>query len=176
MKFTTMFGAAVVVAALATPASAAVVFDLSNVHLVDGGKLTGTLTTSDDLSTLLDFSITSTANSSIFGNFAGQTYTLGDATFAAWNPSLGFSSLFLGSLASLNLFVASPLTPTGASLAFTTSEVVWGTGARWVVSGELVAQQPGLVPEAQTWAMMIAGFGLVGLGMRHRRGIALVTR
>ena len=30
----------------------------------------------------------------------------------------------------------------------------------------------GAVPEASTWAMLIAGFGLVGVSMRRRRAIA----
>lgn len=169
MKFNMMFCAALAVAAFSAPASAAVVFNLSNVHLVDGGQLTGTVTTSDDLSTLLDFSIVSTPKSSVHGNFAGATYTLADATYTSWNPALGLSALFLQSLSTLSLYVADPLSATGASLAAASNEVVWGKGTRWAVSGELVAQQqPGLVPEAATWAMMLAGFGLVGLSMRRR--------
>jgi hypothetical protein len=31
------------------------------------------------------------------------------------------------------------------------------------------------VPEADTWAMLIAGFGLVGLSMRRSKRIATVT-
>lgn len=169
MKFKMMVGAALAVAALSGPASAAVVFDLSNVHLVDGGQLTGTLTTSDDLSTLIGFSIVSTANTSAYGNFTGHTYTLADASYASWNPALGLSGLFLQSLSFLSLYTTAPLSATGASLATASSEVVWGGGARWVVSGELVAQeQPGLVPEVATWAMMLAGFGFVGLALRRR--------
>jgi hypothetical protein len=38
----------------------------------------------------------------------------------------------------------------------------------WVVRGE---QGPGGVPEAATWAMMIAGFGMVGAAMRRRTAL-----
>jgi hypothetical protein len=34
---------------------------------------------------------------------------------------------------------------------------------------------PGAVPESSTWAMMIAGFGAVGMGMRRRRASAKVS-
>ncbi len=38
----------------------------------------------------------------------------------------------------------------------------------WVVRGQ---QEPGGVPEAATWAMMIAGFGMVGAAMRRRTAL-----
>ena len=174
---TMLYGAALAAAlaaaaTMSSPASAAVVFNLSNVYLVDGGQLTGTLTTSDDLSTLVGFSITSTSNNSFFGNFIGQSYTLGNAAYAFWNPAQGLSSLSLTPLANLNLFFTSPLTATGATLAFASSEsqFVQGGGVRWAVSGELIAGQPGIVPEPAVWALMVTGFGLVGLGIRRRAG------
>lgn len=178
MKFSMVFGAALAAVTLSAPASAVVVFDLSNVQLVDGGQLTGTLTTSDDLSTLLDFSITSTSNSSVYGTFVGITYTLGDAWVSTWNPAQGLVAQFLTPLAQLNLFVASPLTALGAPLAITTSEtqIVGGGGTRWATSGELVAQQSAIVPEPAAWAMMIAGFGLVGVGLRRRSASGLQSR
>lgn len=177
MKSTMAFGAALAAALLSAPASAAVVFDLSNVYLVDGGQLTGTLTTSDDLSTLLGFSFTSTSNSSGYGSFTGRNYTLGDSLLAFWNPSVGLSSLFLGPLANVNLFFSAPLTLAGTSLAPSSSEtqIVSGGGSRWATSGELVAQQPDVVPEPASWALMVAGFGLVGIGLRRSAGLSRIV-
>jgi len=50
----------------------------------------------------------------------------------------------------------------GASTTFTT-RTIFGTGAAADVD------LPGAVPEPATWGMMLAGFGLVGAGMRSRR-------
>lgn len=171
MKFGLILGAAAAATLLSAPAAAVVVFDLNNVTLVDGGTLTGSLTVSDDLSTLLDFSITSSSNAGWpYGNYVGRTYSFADTTFYSWNAAQGLLADFGGPSARVNIFVASPLTASGALLAVTTSETqsVTGGGTRYAISGELVAQQPGLVPEPATWAMLITGFGLVGASMRRR--------
>jgi hypothetical protein len=172
MKFGLVLGAAVAAATMSAPAAAVVVFDLNNVTLVDGGTLTGSLTVSDDLSTLVGFSITSSSNSGWpYGNYVGRTYSYADATLISWNSAQGLLADFVGAPARLNIFFAAPLTSTGAVLANTASETqsVVGGGTRYAVSGELVlAQQPGIVPEPATWAMLIVGFGLVGASMRRR--------
>nr|WP_255696745.1 PEPxxWA-CTERM sorting domain-containing protein [Sandaracinobacteroides sayramensis] len=41
---------------------------------------------------------------------------------------------------------------------------------RFAQVGDIVV--PGGVPEAATWALMIAGFGLVGVASRRRRALA----
>ncbi len=150
---------------MAAPASAAVVFNLNNVTLVDGGTLSGSFTTSDDLATLIGFSITSSTNNGWpYGNFTGTTYTLGNATSLFWNATQGLSATF--PKAKLNLFFNSPLTSTGTALNQTTSETQKGYN-RYLTSGS-VSAVAGAVPEPATWAMMIAGFGLVGAAMRRR--------
>ncbi|WEK41727.1 MAG: PEPxxWA-CTERM sorting domain-containing protein [Candidatus Sphingomonas colombiensis] len=149
----------------AAPASAAAVFNLDNVKLVDGGTLSGTFTTSDDLATLIGFSITSSTNSGWpYGSYTGTTYTFGNATALFWNAAQGLSATF--SNAKLNVFFNSPLTSTGTSLNQTTSETEKGYN-RYLTSGS-VSAVAGAVPEPATWAMMIAGFGLVGAAMRRR--------
>lgn len=154
--------------ALATPASAAIVFNLDNVKLVDGGTLTGSFTTSDDLSQLISFSITSSTNNGWpYGNYAGTTYTLGDATSLFWNAAQGISANF-GSSAHLNLFFDNPLSATGAVLNQTTSETQKGFN-RYLVGGSVSGTIAGAVPEPATWAMLIMGFGLVGAAMRRRK-------
>ena len=55
---------------------------------------------------------------------------------------------------------------------------VMGSGAldervRFGITGKQVAFTGGVIPEPTTWAMLIAGFGLVGAAMRRRRDAAL---
>lgn len=157
--------------AMATPASAAVVFSLDNVKLVDGGTLTGSFTTSDDLSVLEDFSITSAGgNGWPYGVFTGTTYTMADAINPVfWTSAQGISAKFAGG-SQLNIFFSSALTAAGAMLDQTTSETQKLAGSRWLTEGGVSAVAgAGGVPEPATWAMMIAGFGLVGAAMRRRK-------
>jgi hypothetical protein len=42
----------------------------------------------------------------------------------------------------------------------------------WRVSGEALAAPPAAVPEPRTWAVLIAGFGAIGVGLRSRRRLA----
>jgi hypothetical protein len=41
-----------------------------------------------------------------------------------------------------------------------------------VINPDYLAAHPGLVPEPSAWALMLAGAGLAGLGLRHRRAVA----
>ena len=175
MKFGLILGAAAAALTFSAPATAAVIFDLSDVQLVDGGTLTGWLEVSDDLGTLLDFSITSSTNSGHpYPSFTGRTYTFADKTAYTWNTTQGLWSQFGDPFAQLNIFVVKQLTGEGGSLAVTTSETQT-TGTRWLTKGDLVARQAGVVPEPATWAMLIAGFGLVGASMRRRSRTAVLS-
>ncbi|MCG2840040.1 PEPxxWA-CTERM sorting domain-containing protein [Sandaracinobacter sp. RS1-74] len=169
MNFRMLFGALAGAGLLsAAPASAVVVFELKNVTLQDGGQLTGTITTSDDLNTLVGLEITSTSNHNWpYGNFIGRTYNFADILPGfVWNTAQGLQAWFAGPTARLDIFFAQPLTLAGADLAVSANEWQQAAGARAVVSGSL-----GVVPEPAAWAMMIAGFGLVGASMRRRRAI-----
>jgi hypothetical protein len=152
----------------AAPASAAITFNLNNVNFFGGGSLTGSFKTSDDLSTLLDFSITTTANNyGFFGNFTGATYTLADATNVLWSSTLGLSADFTSPISQIGLLFAAPLTTNGTLLALSNESVVkFNGGVRFASSGSVSA---GAVPEPAAWAMMIAGFGLAGVAMRRRK-------
>ena len=58
----------------------------------------------------------------------------------------------------------------GYKVKFNTLTLTSGNGT---VSGDLTATVS--VPEPSTWAMMVAGFGLVGLGTRRRRTTAVAA-
>ncbi len=149
------------------PASAAITFNLNNVNFNGGGSLTGSFTTSDDLSTLLDFSITTTANNyGFFGNFPGATYTLANASNVLWSSVLGLSADFSSPISQIGLLFAAPLTSNGTALALSDETVVkWNGGIRFATSGTVSAA----VPEPATWALMIAGFGIAGASLRRRK-------
>lgn len=172
-----LLAAAAAAACVAAPASAAVVFDLDNVVLVDGGSLVGSITLSDDLNSLLDFAITSSTNSSSHGNYVGTTYTPLTATGVSWNTTEGLNAQFYAStpMAQLSLFVVPSLDSTGALLSSSASEWQLTGGTRWVTSGELRPQDVSGIPEPATWALLIAGFGLIGASMRRRAGVQTRT-
>lgn len=157
--------------ALAVPAHAAVIFNLDNVTLVDGGTLTGTFTTSDDLSRLLDFSITSSANSGWpYGNFPGVTYNFGDATSIDYTSARGFRAMF--GTGYLDIYSALPISPTGSTALAQTTAETFEKQTRYLTGGSISAVAAA-VPEPATWALMILGFGLVGAAMRKRPRVSL---
>ena len=52
----------------------------------------------------------------------------------------------------------------------------FGSGnSLFVIKGFAAPPVPGAVPEATTWAMMLAGFGIIGAALRRRRRNALVS-
>ena len=63
-----------------------------------------------------------------------------------------------------------PYTPIGIGFAGTALSVDFGGSANQVAFANITINSvtPGGVPEPTTWAMMIAGFALVGAGMRKR--------
>lgn len=152
------------------PASAAITFNLDNVNFNGGGSLMGTFTTSNDLTTLLDFSISTTANNNGWaGNFPGATYTLANAVSVLWSPTLGLSAGFFSPISQIGLVFAAPLTTDGTQLALSNETVIkWNGGVRFASSGT-VSAVAGAVPEPTTWAMMVVGLGLVGASMRRRK-------
>ena len=155
---------------MTAPATAAITFDLTGVTLQGGGSLNGWFSLSDDLSTLVDYSITSTTNSSIYGHFTGRTYTKAGAWFTQWQSAQGLLAVHLSPTAQLNLFfVSGSFSSSGGTFDQSASETqnVVNGGTRTVLSGGVVAQ--GAVPEPASWALMIGGFALAGAAIRSRK-------
>lgn len=91
-------------------------------------------------------------------NFGGQTGST-DLTFA---NNFSLARTFTGS------FVASATTST---VAFTNSSFADGTD---VALDNVIVSVAG-VPEAGTWAMLIAGFGAIGAAQRRRRSVTIAA-
>ena len=58
---------------------------------------------------------------------------------------------------------------------YTFDEVTGGASVIYTYDAPVVVPPAGGVPEPASWAMLIAGFGLVGAGQRRRRGIPRVA-
>lgn len=59
---------------------------------------------------------------------------------------------------------AAPVAPTGEPAAAEAAAACPGRDG----CAPPAIPEAGLVPEAETWTMMLAGFGLIGLGLRRR--------
>lgn len=136
-----------------------------------------------------DFSNPLTFHYSTSGTSNQQNYTLAKGATQTLSPdgtASASSGPVMDSVASeLAAFIASGTTSTGTILFSTlTNSDLHNTGGNTDASQRTSAQgafsiaytyviPDSSVPEPATWAMMIAGFGLVGYGMR-RRGTAVL--
>lgn len=119
--------------------------------------------------------INAPATSGVFGSI---TYDPGNKT-GSWSLP-NFLVDFISVKAS-NEFLLYKLTTPAASGSWSTLGLLGGGGKQPEMShiqfygktGRMI--DPPVVPEPATWAMMIAGFGLVGAAMRRRTGVARVT-
>ncbi|MFN3590689.1 MAG: PEPxxWA-CTERM sorting domain-containing protein [Thermaurantiacus sp.] len=91
-------------------------------------------------------------------NFGGQP---GIAALNITGTSLGFTQ-FSGP----RLFQGPTSNPVFVAGTFQLNSIVSGR------STLTISELPSAVPEASTWAMLIAGFGFVGWAMRRRRQVA----
>ncbi len=107
---------------------------------------------------------------SSFGSFIGNITQV--ATAAAPNARVALDVLGTftpsGSLSSFTAGLAD------LTLSFTQTGALTDGGEQPAVSGSFTFASPSIVggvPEASTWAMLIAGFGMTGAAMRRRKGV-----
>lgn len=155
-------------ALFAAPASANVVYTFSNTTFNDGGTLTGTITVSDDLTQVVDLSITSTPGSVEIGGHFFELVTYAYDPLLVYDDQLPYNTVRVSDAGGDQLQVTFPvLTATGATLyANNGSEHQPKSGNRIIVGGSLVlATTP--TPEPATWTLALAGLGLIGFGMKR---------
>jgi hypothetical protein len=125
-------------------------------------------------------------------NYAAGFDTGFSFNYAEPNANGGFIQVFDGldgsgtQLASFNLSLTPsncpgygaaycPFVPIGVLFAGTAKSIVFGGVANFVVFDDVTfgsgSPGPG-VPEPATWAMLLAGFGMAGAALRHRRALA----
>jgi hypothetical protein len=103
-----------------------------------------------------------------FNLLAGSSYYFGIMADAAANFGYTFPPVTISQ---------NGLTATGENSNYTnfgSPAVAGGGGAS--INLVLLGSQAGAVPEPATWAMMLIGFGAIGLSMRARRRQVLSTR
>jgi hypothetical protein len=157
--------------ALATaPASANVVFDLSNVTLSDGGDMTGSITLANNLASIVDLSITVSADAAL--GYQQITYVDTD-TVSFQLPLNGFIRVDDASGDEMQL-AFSQITALGGVPSFFLNDSYdhQPTGGNRLVTGGSLIPAPlsslATTPLPATWTVML--IGLVGLGfMSYRR-------
>jgi hypothetical protein len=154
--------AALAAAAVLVPASAnaTIIFNV-NGTFAGGGTLTGTFSTNDAITVLESVNLTSTA-------FGTNTFT------SVASGSLSVLPLFMqfnlsSPLRQLNIIFTPTLSATGGTIAAGSYEAQGNLGNFRALSGTVTASPAAAaVPEPATWAMMLLGFGAIGVGMRSR--------
>ena len=139
----------------------------------DGGTLNGTFTTNDPRTSLLDYNITTSAGAGGLGfNYTtvNSVSTAGSLPFiivldapSLANPTNILEVTFSGGL----LPAGAPIT-IGQFDSFEQHTIATTTTARQINAGSVVAGVAG-VPEPETYAMLLAGLGLLGFIARRRK-------
>ncbi|WP_136161709.1 PEPxxWA-CTERM sorting domain-containing protein [Sphingomonas flavalba] len=177
-KFSLMAAAALGAMAVATPASAAKVFVLDGVTLQGGGTLTGTFTTNDAITALEAVNITASANvynpgNGINYNLPGFVYD--NISYVDWQQVPNFFRMTFsdaGKNFQMVLYFTPALSDAGSKIS-TTQSFESEIGVHRYVTAGSAALSAGAVPEPATWALLIAGFGLVGGAMRSRKRVTV---
>jgi len=143
-------------------ASANIIYTFSGVTFDDGGTLSGTFTTDDAITTLVDFDVTTSPNTGI-----GFHYTTG----SAGSPSTSLPFILVLSTASLDNILEvtfnGGLTAAGASILIGMNDSFEQTTAarRDITAGSVTVATA--VPEPSTLALF--GLGVLGLVLAFRR-------
>ena len=145
-------------------------YTFSGVTFASGGTLTGTFTTNDAINSLLTWNITTSVDAA--NNF-GFTYT--PATSVNTATSLPYiivldAPTLANPINILEVTFAGGLTATGAPItigAFDSFEQ-HNTAHRNITAGSAIVAV-GAVPEPETYAMLLAGLGLLGFFARRRK-------
>ncbi len=192
-RVTTLAATAALSAALAPAAQAATIYSTTllgsneNPAVVTGGTGLGQLTLADDMNSfnvLINFSgLTSNA-------VAGHIHCCATANGNA-GVAIGFTvpSAVAGTImGTYDLTLASTYTSaflmsSGGTAASAQATFLAGLGSGLTYlnihtinnPGGEIRGQVGAVPEPATWAMMLAGFGMMGAGMRYRRRSTTTT-
>lgn len=183
MKSTYLFAGAALAAVLApVSANAAIVFTTNANHYeglgdtigssfdkIDFSSVTNTFT---GFGTYLVNKVTFTVG--INANTGGYTETgtlanTGTSSIGAFSYAVPYS-IYISNADTITLG-GNSIIWNGFNIKFNELKLTSGSGS---VSGDLTATVTG-VPEAATWALMMAGFGLVGSAMRRRRASTQVT-
>ncbi len=144
---------------------------LGTPSLVSGNLLhtySGWINENGDPSFLMTFS---TAITSISMDFAGVTQTP-DTRLFVYNGATLLATV-RSSLAAGGLY---QYTLSYGAASITSVAVQAGSFSDWVgVDNIVFTPAVGGVPEPMTWATMVLGFGIVGMGLRRRRSVAFAA-
>jgi hypothetical protein len=171
MKFAIILAASLATLASAIPANAAttLAWTLSGVTFDDGGTATGTFTTNATNGRLLSYNLFTTAGSSLGAFHYDATTSVKYANNRVGNNSFLVRNIQTGRY--INLSFVNPLTSGGVDaidIGPNSYECNNCTPVRYVATGFATTSVTTPVPEPLSWALMVVGFGLVGVAARRR--------
>jgi hypothetical protein len=143
-----------------------IVWSITDLVWDDGGTASGTFSTDSLTGNLLgSYDITTTDGSSL----SGFHYTTSNSFAEGMNGIVGFAlndySRYV--IITYGTHGNPPFDATGTFLVDGGSETLSDNTWRAPVSGEVVSASP--VPEPETYAMLLAGLGLLGFAARRRK-------
>lgn len=130
-------------------------FQILSVKITGASSGNGSFTQSDFNAFAFAANTPLNYNHELVGQLMGNGYNFG--SFGAGYPA---------SSGDFNLFASTSSAPTGTNYFILTTSNGGGDNLA------LVSLSPGAVPEPASWALIVAGFGLVGAAARRRKGAA----